>query len=133
MFLNFIGLMNRTGAGAGSGSDVTPNAFIFGNIYGDQFAVSSVVTLAGLTAPISIKVIFTGTGECFYYKNGAYTALASGASFSAVSGDMIGIAFNNPGPTGRSGTYTATNDADGGAALGSTPSNYHITFAGGFA
>lgn len=118
------------GGGGGVGTDVTPTAFTFGNINADLFGVSATATLADITAPISIKVVRTGTAELFIYKNGNYTSLVSGSSFSAVSGDVIAIAFSNPGPNARTGTYTVTNDSDSNAALGGTPSSYHITFAG---
>ena len=105
-FLNRTGGTGGGGGGGGGGGagDVTPTAFALGPVYGDYQAASMQTILAGITVPISIKFVRTGTAILQYEKNGVVTSISSGTSVSYSNGDSLSVFIaNHTGGTTKSG------------------------------
>jgi hypothetical protein len=116
-----------SGGGGTGGGTVIPNPLTWTSIVGVDDASSNNQTVSGISAPMSIAAMITGSGQLFVTQNGVpfgYTG-----AFPANNGDVIAWSVSTPG-TGRvAGTITVLNDSDGGATLCTIA--YHLASSGG--
>jgi hypothetical protein len=88
------------------------------NIIGARQGQTNIVTMAGLSGPISLSMTLNGLGIPYYQKNGVdYLSRAFGP-FMVVNGDKVGFGVLNESPPGYptlSGTITIANATTGAA------------------
>lgn len=103
-------------------ADVSPDAVNWATISTPTYNGSNAnQTISGITAPISLKVVYTlqGLYELGYHKNGGgYVALGSGDTFSVSNGDTVHFEAvgNNVDPVSGS-TVTVSNHTVGDTVL----------------
>ena len=116
------------GAGAGGGTDATPDAIDFGDIADSGFiasAFTNAVTISGIDTTITLRLSLTSGMTSLrvvdVYRDGAFVTEGSSGStidVSMTNGQTLQYAFtNSQNSTTWSGTATVTNLSDGGATL----------------
>jgi len=116
------------GSGSGGGTDVTPNAIAFNDVWDQGFvadAATNVQTISGIDTTITLRLQVTvgmsNVQTLKVYRNGALV-------FTVISGDYVDVdmtngqtlqyAFRNSENFSEwQGTATLTNLSDGGATL----------------
>lgn len=104
--------------GAGGVVTVSP-APAWTALYGRDTVSTNTLTLAGITAPVSIGAALSGGGLLYANRNAAFAAYAG--AFSCSPGDTLGWTIINTGGGRVSGNLTVTNLSDGGATLAVIP------------
>ena len=87
----------------GLGTTVSPLP-TWTSIFDTDVGSTNTITLAGITAPITISAAITGTGTLFYFLNGAF--LPYTGAFSASAGDSLGWTIENGDSRRLSGVIT---------------------------
>ena len=106
-----LATLGSSGVGGGSGV-VTPSpVLVWSDISGSLGGTTQVLTIAGITVPISISATKTGAAALYYNLNGAF--LPYTGTFVVHVGDTLSWTLFSAG----AGTVTVLNPSNGGALL----------------
>ena len=93
--------------GAAPPSSGGPSGAAWSDIYGVNYGQGNIVTMAGLTGPLTLSLSHTGMGIINFVLNGAVYAYGHFGPFTVNNGDTVGFGVAAP-VVAASGTLTIT-------------------------
>ena len=110
-------------AAGGGGGDVTPNAVNWANASGGPETETAMLQITGITATITLRVVYTGAGDTRKYSVqstasfGSGTVIASNGTFTISNNQYLGFSMSTTSNRPQTTNFTITNVSDADAVL----------------